>query len=420
MDKRTTYKEPKFYLDGKAGSETAAIFLKYSFAPGQRISYFTGLRIDRKKWSLEEQRVKRNVTGASDVNDLLKRFKTKAEEAVLQSRLKEKPLTKEELKAILDSVNGKEVNEVTFISVLQDFIDSESKLKTWTEATLKKLSTLTTHLEAFEELNRKSNKAYKLRLNLVNESLFEELIEFWLNEMNLRNSTIQKYIELLRWFFSWCNTKGYINESYKAVKINLKKSAHKVIYLDMTEIGEIYKLNVSQNYLRRTRDIFIFQCLTGLRYSDLKNLKASEINETTISVNTIKTGEAVEIELNETTRKILDNHKDHQAATGYALPVPVNQDYNRFLKELAKQANLNEKITLVHYKGNQRIEEIFEKWQLITTHTARRSFITNGLTLGIGSEVIRSWTGHQSEKSFKGYYEIVKNRKRTDMDKMTL
>lgn len=83
-------------------------------------------------------------------------------------------------------------------------------------------------------------------------------------------------------------------------------------------------------------------------------------------------------------------------------------------------AGLNEKVTLVHYQGNERIEETFEKWQLITSHTARRSFITNGLALGIGSEVIRSWTGHQSEKSFKVYYEIVKARKRTDMEKMSL
>lgn len=415
--KRTTYKEPKFYLDGKKDSDTAAIFLKYSFAPGQRISYFTGLRIERKKWSLEEQRVKRNVTGASDKNDLLKNFKTAAEAAVIESRLKKKPLTKETLKRVLDEVAGKTSTEKRFFDYFNEFVESESKLKAWTTGTLTKIKTIKTQLEAFEK-----NTAYKADLNEANEKLFEELIRFWQTEYNLRNSTIQVYMKLLRWFYKWSAKRGYTTEEFKDVKINLKQASQKVIFLDMDEIGLIYKVEIEdgKEYLKRTRDIFIFQCLTGLRFSDLHNLKASDINGDAIQVNTIKTGETIEIELNDTTRTILEKYQTHQDATGKALPVPVNQVYNRSLKELAQLAGLNSKITLVHYKGKERIEETFEKWQLITTHTARRSFITNGLALGIGSEVIRSWTGHQSERSFKAYYEIVKNRKRTDMDKMNL
>lgn len=415
--KRTTYKEPKFYLDGNKSSDTAAIFLKYTFAPGQRITYFTGQRIERKKWSLEEQRVKRNVTGASKKNDLLTTLKAAAEEAAIESRLKKKPLTKEALKRILDEKAGKATTEKRFIDYFNEFIKSESKLKAWTTGTMTKITTLKTQLEAFE-----INKKYKAELNEPNEKLFEELIRYWLTEYNLRNSTIEVYMKLLRWFYKWSAKRGYTTENYKDVKISLKQASQKVIFLDMDEIGLVYKVEIEdgKEYLKRTRDIFIFQCLTGLRFSDLHNLKASDINGDAIQVNTIKTGETIEIELNDTTRKILEKYKTHQTATGKALPVPANQVYNRFLKELAQLAGLNSKITLVHFKGKDRIEETFEKWELITTHTARRSFITNGLTLGIGSEVIRSWTGHQSERSFKAYYEIVKNRKRMDMDKMNL
>lgn len=415
--KRTTYKEPKFYLDGNKDSDTAAIFLKYTFAPGQRIAYFTGQRIERKKWSLEEQRVKRNVTGASKKNDLLTTLKAAAEEAAIESRLKKKPLTKEALKRILDEKAGKATTEKRFIDYFKEFIESESKLKAWTTGTMTKITTLKTQLEAFD-----TNKKHKTKLNEPNEKLFEELISFWLTEYNLRNSTIEVYMKLLRWFYKWSAKRGYTTEDYKDVKISLKQASQKVIFLDMDEIGLIYKVEIEdgKEYLKRTRDIFIFQCLTGLRFSDLHNLKASDINGDAIQVNTIKTGETIEIELNDTTRKILEKYKPHQTVTGKALPVPANQVYNRFLKELAQLSGLNSKITLVHFKGKDRIEETFEKWQLITTHTARRSFITNGLTLGIGSEVIRSWTGHASERSFKVYYEIVKNRKRMDMDKMNL
>ena len=117
---------------------------------------------------------------------------------------------------------------------------------------------------------------------------------------------------------------------------------------------------------------------------------------------------------------IWNKYTDFQAATGRALPVPANQTYNFYLKELAKLAELNEKITLVFHKGGERKEETFFKHQLICSHTARRSFITNGLSLGIGSEVIRSWTGHRTDKAFQAYYEIIKAKKQSDIQKFKL
>ncbi len=419
---RTTYKVPKFYLDAKDSNQPAPIFLKYSFAPGQRLSYYTGERIEPTKWSFETQRVKRNVTGATEINDILKALADACEKAVRENRLSETTLTKEALKAILDKVINKEDNEKTVFDLMTEFIESETKLKSWTSGTIKKLNTIKTQLQAFENSNRKTQPSYKIRLNQINERFFEDLVEYWQIEYDLRNSTIQKNIKILRWFLNWTAKKGYGTDKFKKVEIKLKQSTHKVIYLELDEIRQINEADIPEEkqYLVRTKDIFVFQCLTGLRFSDLHNLKASNIHENHISVNTIKTGEPIEIELNDTTKEIIEKYKPHQAATGDALPVPQNPVYNRFLKELAEIAKINESITLVYYQGATRIEKTYKKWQLITSHTARRSFITNGLALGIGSEVIRSWTGHQSERSFKDYFEVVKARKRTDMNKMNL
>ncbi|PKP29874.1 MAG: hypothetical protein CVT99_15485 [Bacteroidetes bacterium HGW-Bacteroidetes-16] len=420
--KRTAYKVPKFYLDAKDNDQPSPIFLKYSFAPGQRLSYYTGERIESTKWSIETQRVKRNVTGATEINDILKALSDACEKEVRENRLSQTTLTKEALKAVLDNVINKESNEKTIFDLMTEFIESETKLKSWTKGTITKLNTIKTQLQAFESSNRKTQPTYKISLKQINEQFFEDLVEYWQIEYDLRNSTIQKNIEILRWFFNWTVKKGYGSDKFKKVEIDLKQSKHKVIYLELDEIRQINEADIpdEKQYLTRTKDIFVFQCLTGLRFSDLYNLKASNVHEDYISVNTIKTGEPIEIELNDTTKDIIKKYKQHQDATGNALPVPQNQVYNRFLKELAEIAKINESITLVYYQGATRIEKTYKKWQLISSHTARRSFITNGLALGIGSEVIRSWTGHQSERSFKGYYEIVKKRKRTDMNKMNL
>jgi len=407
---RTTYKEPKFFLDNK-NATTTGIFLKYSFAPGKRISFFTGQRIEPSKWSYDLQRVKRNVTGASDLNDILNHLSETAVKEVRQASLKGYELTVEELKSKLNAAIGKQTKGSDFFDIFDTFVRTESNLSTWTSSTLAMLATVKRHLQKLESYRKKEISFARFDV--------EELIMYLQERAGLRNSTIQKHVKILSWFFNWCLKKGNISEPIK-LEVNLKHAVHKVIFLSLEEIRQINAITPPNEYLERTKDIFTFQCFTGLRFSDLHNLKASDINSYTIHVTTIKTGQIVDISLNETTRSILNKYKEHQDATGNALPVPVNQVYNRFLKELAKLAGLNEKITLVHYRGATRIEETFEKWQLVCSHTARRSFVTNGLTLGISAEVLRSWTGHQNDKSFKQYLEIVKQRKQTDMEKFTL
>lgn len=420
--KRTTYKLPKFFLEVKTPGHPASIFLKYSFAPGQRISIYTGQRIAPDKWNPDQQRVKRNVTGAREINDILDAYHETALKAVRESRLNNTTLTTEELKVILKSRFSDQEEPKGFFDYWDQFVENESKLKDWSVRTIQKFNTIKSQLKHFEGTKQKKNKSFRIHLHQVNDVFFEEVIDFLRIAYDLRNITTQHYIKRIQWFLNWCIKKNLLPAGFRHSSIELKQAQKKVIYLDMDEIKHIYSMDIpaSKNYLKRTRDIFIFQCLTGLRFSDIYNLKAADISGGSILVNTIKTGEAVDIELNDTTRAILDKYQDHQKATGQAFPVVQNAVYNRYLKELARMAGLDEKITLVHYMGSERKEETFEKWQLITTHTARRSFITNGLALGIGSEVIRSWTGHRSEASFKAYYEIVKARKRIDMDKYTI
>ena len=408
---RTTYKEPKFYLDKRPG-KPAGIFLRYTYEKGKLLIYFTGETIEPDKWNTETQRVKRNVTGGVGINESLDKLFEAAKSIVRDHRLQNKPLSIVEFKTLLDVSRGKATQKTDFFSLYDQFVETESHLKAWTKGTKTKLETIRRQLVDYGKIN----------LNQLDETFFQKLVEFWQTKYNLRNSTISKNIHILKWFFNWCLTKGLITNQFKQVKINLKEAHKKVVYLDLAELKAIHEVKIppEKKYLERTRDIFIFQSFTGLRFSDLHNLKATDRNGDSITVSTIKTGEIVEIELNQTTAAIWSKYSKFQAATGRALPVAVNQLYNRFLKELAKHRGLNEKITMVHYKGSQRVEETFEKWQLICSHTARRSFITNGLTLGIGSEVLRSWTGHRTDKAFQTYYEIVKQRKIQDIEKYNL
>lgn len=89
------------------------------------------------------------------------------------------------------------------------------------------------------------------------------------------------------------------------------------------------------------------------------------------------------LELNDITNAILRNTRGISFNGDNALPNYTNQAMNRDLEELCKLAGINGPIRITSYKGNVRIDEIHPKWELVGTHTGRRSFVVNALSLGI-------------------------------------
>jgi len=117
-------------------------------------------------------------------------------------------------------------------------------------------------------------------------------------------------------------------------------------------------------------------------------------------VRTHKTGELVVIPMNWVMEELTKKYKGH-------FPKGLtNQDINKELKQIGKEAKINEKVSLSKTKGGLRVDTISEKWKLITTHTARRSFATNMYLAGIPTISIMKITGHKTEVSFLKYIKI--------------
>ena len=90
---------------------------------------------------------------------------------------------------------------------------------------------------------------------------------------------------------------------------------------------------------------------------------------------------------------------------------------NDYLKELGELANLTEPVRVVHFKNNEREELVYKKYEVLTTHCGRRTFIVLALTLGIPITVIMKWTGHESYEAIKPYIKIVDSLKEEEMRK---
>ncbi len=102
---------------------------------------------------------------------------------------------------------------------------------------------------------------------------------------------------------------------------------------------------------------------------------------------------------------------------GKALPVISNQRMNEYVHELCKVAEIDEPVRQTYYKGNDRIDIIRPKYELVGTHTGRRTFICNALAIGIPPQVVMKWTGHNDYKAMKPYIDVADETKAEAMKK---
>jgi integrase len=217
-------------------------------------------------------------------------------------------------------------------------------------------------------------------------------------------NTIGDHIKKIKVFMNYANDKGYTsNQWHRHRKFQTVEEAAETIYLPDQELMTIYKLDLTKNKkLDRVRDIFIIGCYTGLRFSDLSQIRSENFikNGSQLKLKTIKTGETVIIPIHWTIQETLKKY-DGQ------LPRSIsNQKMNDYLKELGKKAEFKDKIVLSKTQGGKQTFVTKEKWQLITVHTARRSFATNMFLAGVPTISIMKITGHRTERAFMKYIKV--------------
>lgn len=412
----------QFLLDKEKDKPDART--RYRIRWGNNIVAFNlGYRIEVDKWSNETQRCKANTTHgkkkvpASVINRKLQLFEQAYEDTIKYFELQKVVPTKEQFQSVFNSNIGREkkvVLDKTFFEYYDDFMAEEGSFNQWTEATKIKLKVIRNHLFNFDS---------ELTFEKLTEQKFIEYLNYLQRELKLKNSTILKHISFVKWFLRWSSRKGYnTNTFFEVFKPKLKDTQKKVIFLTPTEFKQFreYQIPEQKKYLERVRDVFLFQCFTGLRYSDVENLKKSDIRDNFIEVTTVKTSDSLKIELNQHSKGILDKYKDYEDSKGRALPVITNQRMNEYLKELAELAGINEPIRETYYIGNERFDEVTPKYALIGTHAGRRTFICNALSLGIPPQVVMKWTGHSDYKAMKPYIDIADETKANAMSKFNL
>lgn len=395
---------------------------------GHRVDFQTGILLDKKSWNNIQQHViplNTNIMLANDLNEHLSQMRvdmisvfrefelrqivpspTELRTAFHsktnpQTQIVEEPLKKDSTINVhqVDIIKPKKKKN-DFWKCFDEFVKVNGKLNDWTPATFEKFAALRNHLQDFNK---------KLNFEDFNEDGIADFINY-MGKKGMKNTTINKQLGFLRWYLRWCYEKDYhTNHTFEHFKPKLKSASKRVIFLTQEELEKVESLDIPEKYtsLEAVRDVFLFCCYTGLRYSDAYNLTWEDIHNRKIEIVTVKTADRIIIEINSKSQAILDKYSDIHFPDKKVLPIISNQKMNKRLHTLCKLAGIDEPIKSTHYEGNKRIDEVKPKYELVGTHCGRRTFICTALAKGIPPSVVMKWTGHSDYKAMKPYIDIA-------------
>ncbi|WP_318640075.1 tyrosine-type recombinase/integrase [Flavobacterium ardleyense] len=371
---------------------------------GKTFVYSTGENIHPNDWDFANKRPA-NLSGrkkdaelrrAIDIQlsrysnfyiELLSRYKTIDEVLTIEK-------AKEEFNIEFKKVNKNTSDFFKVYDLFLVFKREDNSDQANTETTINRYEYNRKLLEDFQV-----SKNYNLRFNTINRDFYNSFISYCVQTKNHSANTLSRNVGLFKTFMNWALFHKYTyNDDYKNFK-NIKRFKTDEIALTKEQVDEIANFDLGDNdKLIRVRDLFIFGCSTGMRYSNYSTIKKNDVVDDFINVVDAKDrSKSLSIPLNKFSRGILERYD-------FKLPKISNQKFNDYLKELFEKMEYNDVVKKTMRYGNDIIETESALSERVSSHTARRSFITIMKNEGVPDKVIMSYTGHKSIEVFNNYY----------------
>jgi integrase len=400
----------KFYLKRATGKEDTSIFFLlnhglYKIVSGKKkyfpLKYYTDESINPTFWNTNTGRAKetKKFPQYPEFNARLQDIEDTALSVLRRLQNDNKTTTNDIIKSEFDKIwkyNKNQTNtmpeSMEFIQYIEHFIKTSNNK----ESTKKSYRVVLRDIKEYQ-----TDQNIQLTFAKIDIDFYNDFVKF-LKSKNSAPNTIGTRIKILKTFLSNAKEAGLpVIDDYKKKAFAKPKEETEAVYLTESELMNIYNLNlVRKPKLDRVRDLFLIGAYTGLRFSDLSQLNKDNITEDEITIRTIKTGASVVIPLHPVVRSILSKYDNN-------LPkIPSNQKFNDYVKEVAMIANIDEPVKVEQTKGDFSTKRSEPKYNLVTSHTARRSFATNAYLNDVPSISIMKITGHKTESAFMKYIKI--------------
>lgn len=404
---RFAFKETNFNME-KDRKKVSPINLVFSYK-GKKLKYSTGYKACYDDWDFNKQRIKSNkalLINAREVNNLLNLIETSLSKEYSKYISDQVVVNNELLKSFLDNllrkktIESKPVKTDTFFEFAYNHLDD--KKSRVTKATFYSYRQTLIKLETYST---------NLKLNITFDSFDIKFVnsfnKFLQEHYNHKQNSISKHFKNLKTYLIEASNRGFIKNSGFVVKDFFSPTENTTaIYLDEKELKKMYDEDLSDSpAMELARDIFLIGCYIGQRVGDYNGLTKDDIVTIKgISFFKIRQSKTKTDVLCPITKEISEIMKlRHNNLPPKKLNEP---DINDNIKDLGKRLGFTKKIKCEFTQGGKKIVQMLPKYELIMTHTARRSFCTNMYLKKMPVYDIMLFSGHKTEREFYKYIKI--------------
>lgn len=398
--------------------ETLILFSCFFKDENKKFIYSTGEKINPKNWDAPNKfpflNGKNKAPFLESIKIQLNRYSDLMQITESERKKINEPFGSDTLKKAFDeefkrSLKGKNV----FFEKYDEFFNEKVGQLQWTAGTKVRYQNIRNILERFEIA-----KNYPLTFNRIDAKFHAEFTDYSLNTLKHVNNTYLRNLTFFKTFMNWAIDRKYTyNEKFKKFNIDdskkhiIKETVTSQIALNIDDLNKIMSHEFKTKSLERVRDVFVFACVTGMRFGELSLISKSNVTDTHIILKEEKGvfKEPRNIPLTTLSKYILTKYD-------FELPLIANQKQNKYLKDAFQEMEFLKKIEKATNRGREveRTEDFF--YNRITTHTARRTFITMMKRKGVSDKLIAKATGHKDMATLNKYYQVDDEQTKEAMD----
>lgn len=410
----------KFYLKRPGDTGPTSIFMKAQIN-SEPFKYYIGKSIHPELWDVKKGCITTDATTIAEwrkqdpqlklnLGNIQARISLVTSATMSFVNLKEQAdevFSHDDVKSHLDSRCNKissQPKTETVLGYIERFVSeiiSGKRLTAnhsrYTEGTIKNYKGFLVQFSLYQK-----TKGRNIRFNDIDTAFYREIVSFF-HLKEYKTNTIGRHIKSLKVIMEAAKQERiHNNMEFKNFYVQTSKTDSQ--YLNDEELKSIIELDLSKDHkLEIARDVFIIGCYTALRYSDYSRLSKEHIFEeggtTIIKVYNKKTDKSTFAPFHPVVKQILEKYN-------YQLPKTYEQKVNKYIKEICKLAGINHPIEIAESIGGEKRIVTKPKFELIMTHTARRTAATNFYLAGISPILIMKTTGHSTEKDFMKYVRV--------------
>lgn len=376
----------------------ADVYANIQFSTETRFRKSTGIKVKISHWDEKQMKLKPQASMAMEVNLALLKIEEKVAEMHYAIKFTNKTADADMVDEMVFGVPPKSKRNAPAQNLESNFKEYLKNVEnTITKNSIKSYKSSFNHVKNYAQLN-----GLNLDYSLFDRDFEKGFTNYLIHDKNISNNTIGKYVMSLKIFLKQMGKRGFkidpVYEDYRILSAPVD-----FVYLTSNELDNLLELDLTQRpHLESVREVFVFQCGSGLRYGDIEKITWDDIHDNRIEITTEKTKQLLRIPLNKYTKWVIERKTGNENL----LNPLTNQNQNRHLKELGAMMGMFGKHKVVKFYGTKRKEETHAKWELISTHTARRTFVILALERGMRPEVVMKITGHTKLSTLQRYIKI--------------